>query len=68
MAEKIPRLAKRVYRALDMIGYGRLDLRLTPENQLYVPEANPNPGIARDEDCALSAIKAGRSVTDVGAQ
>jgi D-alanine-D-alanine ligase len=59
VSDQIVRLCKRVYRALDMNGYGRIDLRLTPANEIYVLEANPNPGIARDEECALSAIKAG---------
>ncbi len=61
VAEKIPALCKRIYRALDMSGYGRIDLRLTADNKAYVLEANPNPGIARDEDCTLSALKAGMS-------
>lgn len=61
MEEKIARLCKRIYRTLDMNGYARIDLRLTPANELYVLEANPNPGIARDEDATLSAIKAGMS-------
>lgn len=64
MEEKIARLSKRIYRALDMNGYGRIDLRLTPEDELYVLEANPNPGIARDEDTALSAMKAGMTYED----
>jgi D-alanine-D-alanine ligase len=58
---RIAHLCKRVYRLLDMNGYARIDLRLTPDGQLYVLEANPNPGIARDEDSAQSAIKAGMS-------
>jgi D-alanine-D-alanine ligase len=58
---RITHLCKRIYRVLDMSGYGRIDLRLTPEGAIYVLEANPNPGIARDEDTALSAIKAGYS-------
>lgn len=62
--EKIVRLCKRAYRTLDMNGYARIDLRLTAANELYVLEANPNPGIARDEDCTLSAIKAGMSYED----
>jgi len=64
MEERIQHLCKRVYHLLDMNGYGRIDLRLTPENELYVLEANPNPGIARDEDCTLSAIKSGMSYED----
>ncbi len=61
VADKIARLSKRVYRTLDMNGYARVDLRLTPSNEIYVLEVNPNPGIARDEDTALSAQKAGMS-------
>ena len=61
MEPRIERLCKRIYRLLDLTGYGRIDLRLTDDNQVYVLEANPNPGIARDEDCTLSAIKSGLS-------
>jgi D-alanine-D-alanine ligase len=64
MPEQVSRLCKRVYRALDMNGYGRIDLRLTPTNEISVLEANPNPGIARDEDCTLSALKSGMSYED----
>jgi len=64
MEERIQHLCKRVYHLLDMNGYGRIDLRLTPDNELYVLEANPNPGIAQDEDCTLSAIKSGMSYED----
>lgn len=56
---RLTQLCKRIYRALDLTGYARLDLRLTPDEKLIVLEANPNPGIARDEDSALSAIKGG---------
>ncbi len=51
----LPRLARRVYRALDLNGYARLDLRLTPTGQLYLLEANPNPDISYGEDFAESA-------------
>lgn len=59
VAEKTAALCKRVYRTLELSGYARVDLRLTEAGELYVLEANPNPGIARDEDCALSAQEAG---------
>ncbi len=59
--ERISRLCKRIYRVLEMTGYARIDLRLMQSGQLYVLEANPNPGIARDEDSTLSARKAGMS-------
>jgi len=64
MADRIGHFCKRVYHQLDMNGYGRIDLRLTSDNKIYVLEANPNPGIARDEDCTLSAIKSGLSYED----
>lgn len=55
MAEKIQHLAKRVYRALGLSGYARIDLRMDAQGNVYVLEANPNPQIAHDEDFADSA-------------
>ena len=57
--ENLARLAKRVYKSLDLSGYARMDFRLTPEGKLYVLEANPNPNLARDEDFAESAAHDG---------
>ena len=45
-------LAKRAYRALDLTGYARIDLRMRDDGKLYVIEANPNPQLAQDEDFA----------------
>ncbi|MFL6513515.1 MAG: hypothetical protein ACJ8M1_00660 [Chthoniobacterales bacterium] len=56
---RIEECCKRIYRLLTIDGYARIDLRLTPENELYFIEANPNPHLARDEDFAMSAGKAG---------
>lgn len=56
-AQDIQDLAKRVYRALDLSGYARIDMRMDADGQLYVLEANPNPQIAEDEDFADSAKK-----------
>ncbi len=61
MKQKIIDLCKQVYRLHELSGYARIDLRLTPEGELYVLEANPNPGIADGEDVAFSAEKAGIS-------
>jgi D-alanine-D-alanine ligase len=36
-----------------------MDLRVTPANEIYFIEANPNPILADDEDFAESALKAG---------
>jgi D-alanine-D-alanine ligase len=59
LEQRVINLCKRIYRVLDLSGYARIDLRMTAEGELYVLEANPNPGIARDEDSTLSAKKAG---------
>jgi D-alanine-D-alanine ligase len=59
LAEQISTLSKRVFRELNMTGYARMDLRLTPEGRVYVLEANANPNLARDEDLADSALAAG---------
>jgi D-alanine-D-alanine ligase len=65
MAEKIQHLAKRVYRALGLSGYARIDLRLDAQRKVYVLEANPNPQIAEGEDFADSAQKACYSYQDL---
>ncbi len=59
LAKKIDRLAKSVFHNLYLKAYARLDLRLNAENEVVVIEANPNPFIAKDEDFAKAALKAG---------
>jgi D-alanine-D-alanine ligase len=59
LCEKIQHTCKRAYRALEMSGYARIDLRLDAEGNVWVLEANPNPQIARGEDFAASAEKVG---------
>jgi D-alanine-D-alanine ligase len=63
--QEIRGLAKRVYRALGLSGYARIDMRMDAEGQLYVLEANPNPQIAQDEDFADSAKNAGYPYKDL---
>ena len=55
MAETLKRLAKRVYRALEMSGYARMDIRLNADGRFFVLEANANPQLAFGEDFAESA-------------
>ncbi len=57
--ERIRDVCRRTYRSLMLSGYARIDLRLTPEGEPYVIEANPNPQISRDEDFAHAARAAG---------
>ena len=60
-AEAIQHLCKRAYRALELSGYARIDLRLDEAGNVWVLEANPNPQIAKGEDFAASAEKIGSS-------
>ena len=57
--ERIQHVCKRAYRALELSGYARIDLRLDEAGNVWVLEANPNPQIAKGEDFAASAEKVG---------
>jgi D-alanine-D-alanine ligase len=59
LGEKIQHLCKRAFRALELSGFARIDLRLDEAGNIWVLEANPNPQIARGEDFAASAEKIG---------
>jgi D-alanine-D-alanine ligase len=59
VGDRIQHIARRAYRALDLSGYARIDLRLDAENRPFVIEANANPQLAYGEDFAESAEKAG---------
>lgn len=52
---RIEKMSKRVYKALSLSGYARLDLRLRDDGQIFVIEANPNPNLSFGEDFAESA-------------
>ncbi len=65
MAEAIQRLARRVYRTLEMSGYARMDLRMDEDGKAYVLEANANPQLAFGEDFAESAERAGIPYEDL---
>ncbi|HIF40401.1 MAG TPA: ATP-grasp domain-containing protein [Planctomycetes bacterium] len=58
-AQSIARLAKRVYRALDLSGFARVDLRMDERGRVWVLEANPNPDLSAAEDFARSARATG---------
>jgi D-alanine-D-alanine ligase len=60
-AKEVQELARRVYRSLELSGYGRIDFRLAGDGEVVFLEANPNPQLAYGEDFAESAEKAGIS-------
>jgi D-alanine-D-alanine ligase len=52
----LDRLSRRIYRALGLSGYARMDFRVTAGGEVYVLEANANPNIALAEDFSQSAL------------
>jgi D-alanine-D-alanine ligase len=63
--EKLSRLSRRIYRALHMSGYARMDFRLRADGSLYVLEANCNPDLSNGEDFAESAAKDGIAYSEL---
>jgi len=59
--ERMERIARRAYKALDLSGYARIDLRMDEAGDIYVLEANPNPNMAYGEDFSESAEATGIS-------
>ena len=64
-ATRIAHIAKRAYRALDLSGYARIDLRMDESGGVYVLEANPNPNLAYGEDFAESGEASGVSYEEL---
>ena len=58
-SERLQRLARRIYRALHLSGYARMDFRVRPDGSIFVLEANANPNLAATEDFAKSAAAVG---------
>jgi D-alanine-D-alanine ligase len=56
---RLSKLAKRIYRALHLSGYARLDFRMRADGTVFLLEANANPAMTEGEDLAESAKSAG---------
>ena len=63
--QKLSETALAAYRAVKLRDYGRIDMRLTPEGDVYVIEANPNPWLSSKHEFAMAAKKSGRSYTQL---
>src|SRR5439155_656651 len=54
LSARLSALARRVWRAVDGVGYGRIDVRMDERGRVWVIDVNPNPdlspsaGLARD--------------------
>ena len=49
------------YQALELRDYGRVDMRLQPDGNVHVIEANPNPWLSSKAEFAMAARKSGRT-------
>src|SRR6266567_2986158 len=56
---KIGDICTTAFHALWLQDYGRVDLRLTHDDEVYVLEVNPNPFVAFEHEMANAAEKAG---------
>lgn len=61
---RIEETCRTACRALWLRDYARLDLRLAPDGQVWVLEANANPFISYGHDMANAAAKAGMEYSD----
>ncbi len=59
LERQVERVSRRVYAALGLSGFARLDYRLRDDGRFYLLEANPNPDLTYGEDFAESAEAAG---------
>ncbi len=59
--EELEEICKRAYRALNMQSYARFDVRVTQSSRTFIIEANANPNLAKSDEIAQSAEKAGIS-------
>jgi D-alanine-D-alanine ligase len=61
IVKKIERTCKKVFKVLQLRDYGRIDIRLTSDEKIYILEANSNPDLAYGEEVAEAAEKFGIS-------
>ncbi|HJQ12105.1 MAG TPA: hypothetical protein VJ840_13830 [Gemmatimonadaceae bacterium] len=59
LTQKIQRVAIDAFQALRLRDYGRIDLRVTSSEEIYVIEANPNCYLEKNSEFARAAEKSG---------
>ncbi|MEO8217819.1 MAG: D-alanine--D-alanine ligase [Acidobacteriota bacterium] len=65
LTAKLQEVAVTTFRALKLRDYGRIDMRLTTDEKIYVIEANPNPWLASSAEFAMAARAGGRTYTQM---
>jgi D-alanine-D-alanine ligase len=63
--KRLSETALAAYRALKLRDYGRIDMRLAANGDVYVIEANPNPWLASRQEFAMAAKASGLSYTEL---
>lgn len=59
LAERIQRVALEAFHALRLRDYGRIDLRVTDDGEIYVIEVNPNCYLEKSGEFARAAARSG---------
>lgn len=65
LRERIERTALECFHALMLRDYGRVDMRVNDQGQIYVLEVNANPCLSPDAGFAAAVQEAGMSYTDM---
>ncbi|MCA8949412.1 MAG: ATP-grasp domain-containing protein [Planctomycetes bacterium] len=63
--KRIQDIARRAYRALDLSGYARVDLRMSEAGEVFVIEVNTNADLTAIEDFAEAAEAVGHDYGDL---
>ncbi len=56
---RLTHICKTAFRALNLNSYARFDARVSADGRIYILEVNANPCLAKDDEIAQSAEKAG---------
>jgi D-alanine-D-alanine ligase len=65
LKDRLAEVAVRTYQAAGLRDYGRIDVRLAHDDEIYIVEANPNPYLADGEDLAWAAEEDGQPYTQL---
>ncbi len=65
LVQRIHDTATTAYRVLKLRDYGRIDMRVTDDGQIYVIEANPNPWLDPAAEFTMAAKESGRSYKEL---
>ena len=63
--KKVEKIALAAFRAMGVRDYARIDMRLAPDNTVYVLEVNPNPDVSEGVAFMRSAETAGYSYEEM---